>query len=51
MMVNLIMRVLAYDLERRGIRDPLRQPFRFCDLWQELARLQAEPLPPDVAAT
>lgn len=49
-MVDLIMHVLAYDLERRGIADPLRQYFRLADTWQELARLQQEPLPPDVAA-
>ncbi len=50
MMVNLIMRVLAYQLEQRGIRDPLRQFYKFADIWAELARLQQEPLPPDIAA-
>lgn len=49
MMVNLIMRMLAYDLERRGLSDPLRQYMRFSDMWNELARLQGEPLPPDIA--
>jgi hypothetical protein len=49
MFINVLMRMLAYDLEQRGIRDPLRQPFRYADLWSELARLQGEPVPPDIA--
>ncbi len=49
MFINLLMRMLAYDLERRGISDPLRQYMRFSDMWNELARLQGEPLPPDIA--
>jgi len=50
MMVNLIMRMLAYELEARGIPDPLRQYMRFSDLWAELCRLYGEPIPPDIAA-
>jgi hypothetical protein len=50
MFVNLLLRALAFDLEARGIRDPLRQYFRYADLWAELARLQQEPLPADVLA-
>ncbi len=49
MFINVLMRMLAYDLEQRGIHDPLRQPFRYADLWSELARLQGEPIPHDVA--
>ncbi len=50
MFINLIMRMLAYDLEARGIRDPLRQYLRFSDLWSELCRLHGETLPPDITA-
>ncbi len=49
MFINVLMRMLAYNLERRGISDPLRQYMRFSDMWNELARLQGEPLPPDIA--
>ncbi len=47
-LINLIMRMLAYELEARGISDPLRQYVRLCDVWAELARLNGEPLPQDV---
>ncbi len=49
-MINLVMRMLAYELEARGNPDPLRQFYRMADMWAELARLQREPLPPDIAA-
>lgn len=50
MFINVLMRMLAYELEARGLSDPLRQYFKYADLWAELARLQGEPLPADVAA-
>ena len=50
MFVNVLMRMLAYELESRSIKDPLRQYFRLCDIWYELARLNGETLPPDIAA-
>ena len=50
MFINVLMRMLSYDLEARGVRDPLRQYLRFSDLWVELCRLNGEPVPPDIAA-
>ncbi len=50
MYINLMMRLLSYDLEKRGIADPLRQYVKFSDLWVELCCLNGEPVPPDIAA-
>lgn len=47
---NMLMRMLSLELAARGVKDPLRQYFRYADIWAELARLTQEPLPADVAA-
>ncbi len=48
MYVNVLLRMLTYELEQRGQPDVLRQYVRFCEVWAELARLNGEPLPQDV---
>jgi len=50
MTINTLMRALCDELGAGGVPAPLAQGFTLAALWDDLARLAGEPIPPEVAA-
>jgi hypothetical protein len=50
MTINEAMAILVAELGAGGVPAPLAQPFTLAALWDDLARLAGEPVPPEVAA-
>lgn len=50
MTIDSLMRALVAELGAGGVPAPLAQPFTLAALWDDLARLAGEPVPPEVAA-
>ncbi len=50
MTISEALRALVAELAAGGVPTPLTQPFTLAALWDDLARLAGEPVPPEVAA-
>ncbi len=50
MTIDATMRALVAELGAGGVPAPLAQDFTLAALWDDLARLAGEPVPPEVAA-
>jgi hypothetical protein len=50
MTIDTLMRSLVAELAAGGVPAPLAQDFTLAALWDDLARLAGEPIPPEVAA-
>jgi len=50
MTIDATMRALVAELGAGGVPAPLTQVFTLAALWDDLARLAGEPVPPEVAA-
>ncbi len=50
MTIDEAMRALVAELAAGGVPAPLAQDFTLAALWDDLARLAGEPVPPEVAA-
>ncbi len=50
MTIDEAMRALVAELAAGGVPAPLAQPLTLAALWDDLARLAGEPIPPEVAA-
>ncbi len=47
--IDTLMRSLVAELGAGGVPAPLAQPLTLAALWDDLARLAGEPVPPEVA--
>ncbi len=50
MTIDDAMRALVAELGAGGVPAPLTQPFTLATVWDDLARLAGEPVPPEIAA-